>query len=107
MSEDNVQAVQASVDGILSRGGKLVALLSKLGLHGLDGIRASGHLVTVYETLAKAKGSDAVTVNEFQAALAADASTHPFLDLIVQYLPFILSILSSLFHFPVPVVPAT
>jgi hypothetical protein len=90
---------------MFSRLAVLASMISRAGLHGLKGIRALEHITTVYETLAKTKGSDAVTVEEFRAALEADDSTHPFLDLLIQYLPFILSILSSLFHFPIPPLP--
>jgi hypothetical protein len=95
----------ANVGGLFSRLAALASVLSHVGIHGLAGVRALGHLSTVYETLAKAKGSDQVTLAEFQAALTADPSTHPFLDMILQYLPFIMSILASLFHFPIPPLP--
>lgn len=88
---------------VLSRGGRLINIFSHAGLHAFQGIRAAHEVSAVYERLAREKGSDAITTEMFAEALKADPSTHPILDLILQYLPQILAILAMFFKFPIPV----
>jgi hypothetical protein len=84
------------------RGGTILNMLSKLGIHGYRQFKLVDRLADLYKDLAEAKGSDNVTVDDMKKAIEADESVHPFLDAIIKYLPFILAILAKMFNFPIP-----
>ena len=91
-----------------SRLAVLFASASSIGLHGFRSLHIIHRVASIYETLAKTKGTKNVTEAEVEQAikqdpdLMAEESTHPFLDLLIKYLPYLISILASLFNFPTP-----